>query len=303
MTVEKRKGKSTLLTINGITKTVSEWSRDTGISNTIINQRIRKGWSENDLFQNVVPMARYSFNEHYFDSIDNEHKAYWIGFIWSDGYLGYRIRENNREEYNLKLTLMKDDYQHLEKFNNDLNGNYKVHYYNYGQSAFKPTFPQEARLFITNKYFGEILRNRYGIVPCREDCDKLVQNIPEHLISHFIRGIVDADGSFCHYTVQEGKNIHDKYSIKICGTEPVLRYIEQYLIKIGLIDSIERKLLKRHKEDDKDARCRTLSFSGRNNVINILNFLYKDADIYLDRKYKKYTEVLAASMGGTNIAI
>ena len=27
------------------------------------------------------------FNENYFDIIDDEHKAYWLGFLYADGYV------------------------------------------------------------------------------------------------------------------------------------------------------------------------------------------------------------------------
>ena len=292
MTVEKRRGKSTLLTINGETKTVSEWAQEKGIDNEIINSRLRNGWTEDKLFKEVVPSTRRSFDNHYFDIIDDEHKAYWLGFIWSDGYLGYRIRENNREEYNLKLSLMEKDYTHLEKFNNDIQGDYQIHYYTYGESAFNSNTGREARLFITNRYFGKILRDKYGIIPFREDCSKLIDCIPNHLMIHFIRGVVDADGTFCKYTVKEHDYIRDKYTINICGTETLLKHIEDYFIKIGLLNNINRKLYKRHKEENKDVGCRTLVLSGKNNTINILNCLYKNADVYLERKYEKYLEIV-----------
>ena len=35
-------------------------------------------------------------------------------------------------------------------------------------------------------------------------------------------------------------------------------------------------------------RCEQLDFSGNVQVINILDWLYKDSTIYLDRKYEKY---------------
>ena len=234
----------------------------------------------------------HNLNMHYFDTIDNEHKAYWLGFIWSDGYLGYRIRDNGREEYNLKLSLMENDYKHLEKFNKDLDGDYQIHYYTYGQSAFRSQTGREARLFITNKYLGKLLRDTYGIIPYRDDCSKLIQNIPEHLIAHFIRGIIDADGCFCHYHTQEEGYTLNKYTLTICGTISLLQYIEKYLVSRNLIQNVERKYLKRHKESNRDVRCSTLNLSGKHNVVDVLNYLYKDATIYLDRKYEKYLKIL-----------
>lgn len=70
-------------------------------------------------------MTRYNFNEHYFDNIDSSDKAYWIGFIWADGYVCKRDR-GNRYEYNLKLELCKEDSKHLETFVKCIDGNYPI---------------------------------------------------------------------------------------------------------------------------------------------------------------------------------
>ena len=32
-------------------------------------------------------MQKYSLNDDYFSVIDNEHKAYWLGFLYADGSL------------------------------------------------------------------------------------------------------------------------------------------------------------------------------------------------------------------------
>lgn len=32
-------------------------------------------------------------DNHYFDKIDTKQKAYWIGFLWSDGYCSIRQRK------------------------------------------------------------------------------------------------------------------------------------------------------------------------------------------------------------------
>lgn len=35
---------------------------------------------------------RYTFDKNIFDKIDTKEKAYWMGFIWCDGYNLKRIR-------------------------------------------------------------------------------------------------------------------------------------------------------------------------------------------------------------------
>lgn len=287
MEISKSKNGCTLITVNGITKNITQWAKDYNISPKTLSGRIAKGYDEFHIFDTPDRhKTRPKFNENYFDNIDTADKAYWLGFIWSDGYLGYRIRENNKEEYNLKISLCKTDYDHLDKFNKCIDGKYKVKFYKSSSSYINDC--EEARLFITNKHMGEVLRNKYGIVPRRSNCENVIKNIPDNFKSDFIRGIVDADGSFSYYTVTQNEHICNKYIFQICGSESLLRYIEQVFMDNGLIDSMKRKLYKRHKEESKDLNCFTLMLSGRHNVISVLDFLYKDSSIYLDRKYDKY---------------
>ena len=290
MEISRQKGKSTLLTINGVTKSITQWSEETGIASVVINQRIRNGCSEDKLFDIVKSSPRYSFNEHYFDNIDDEHKAYWLGFIWCDGYMAIRNR-NNRISYEFKLSLADHDYRHLEKFNNDIGGSYKVKHYQCNGFAGRNK-AMEARILITNQYFGKLLVDSYGIIPNRTNCSGLLSCIPSHLMKHFIRGVIDADGSFCHYVAEEsnkyGTYIVQKCTVDIGGQPELLKAIEQYLIENNIVNNFDRKIHKRHAEDERDGVYRTLKFCGRNQAMTLLHYIYDNATIYLDRKYEKF---------------
>ena len=50
-----------------------------------------------------------NYNRHIFDNINNEEKAYWLGFIVADGYL-------NSDKHMLRIKLGNKDKQHLIKF-------------------------------------------------------------------------------------------------------------------------------------------------------------------------------------------
>lgn len=56
------------------------------------------------------------FNESIFDSIDSEEKAYWLGFIFADGYIsGYN--SNGKNDFHFEISLKGSDKEHLDKFN------------------------------------------------------------------------------------------------------------------------------------------------------------------------------------------
>ena len=60
---------------------------------------------------------KYSFNRQYFNNIDTEDKAYWLGFLLADG---------NNTEATLRIRLKAADREHLEKFNTCINGNIEI---------------------------------------------------------------------------------------------------------------------------------------------------------------------------------
>ena len=226
-------------------------------------------------------MKRSTLNISYFDKIDIEDKAYWLGFIWSDGYMCIRERgEKNRLNYEFKLSLAKEDKEHLEKFKKYLESDFIIKEY-----KTKTTFDNaqnEVRLMIYNKYFCSNLVNNYGLIPRRNDISLILERLPKELYRHFIRGVLDADGSFNYYIIH---NTERKATLNFSSCKQMCNFINQTLIEEGLTKT-KQKLFKRHK--DKDINCEQLCFSGSIQVTNILNWIYKEATIYLDRKYEKY---------------
>lgn len=100
----------------------------------------------------------------------------------------------------------------------------------------------------------------------------------------------DADGSFVAYRGAYGQ----KMNITFGGSESLLHFIESHLTTNEIIlkadtGSGQRKLHQRH--EGKDGTWRTLNFAGKQQCMKIINYLYKDSPIYLDRKYQKYLDL------------
>jgi len=228
---------------------------------------------------------RYEINEHFFDNIDSENKAYWMGFIWCDGYCIKRIRDQGKIEYSFKLSLQELDKNHLEKFKNDIESNYDIKTY-----VLKSSFDnaqREARFTIGNQYLGKLLQEKYGLISHRSDPSKVCNEIPKIFYKDFIRGILDADGSFSKYfTLKEKRS---KCNVTFSTYQNLVLWILNILKEVNTIENTDRKLYRRNK--DRDGECRALTFSGRNQSIKVLDYLYKDSNIYLDRKYEKYLKI------------
>lgn len=232
----------------------------------------------------------YSFNKNFFDTIDTEYKAYWLGFVWCDGYICKRTR-NQHITYEFKLDVSSQDKDHLYKFLNDIEGNYKIREYKCNGFNKESTV---SRLYISNKYFASVLYEDYGFVPNRFDVKKLISKIPYEQIRHFIRGVIDAEGSIIDYYVQGINQKYYKNNLSISTYEELLNYIQEYFMLEGIIKK-KVKLNKRHS--DRDTYCKSMQFCGTNLVPSILDYLYEDANVYLERKYEKYISIKTKNGG------
>lgn len=128
------------------------------------------------------------FNKHIFDVIDTEEKAYWLGFIFADGYIS--SRDNSFE-----LSLKGSDIEHLHKFNKFMEhnkDNVKL-----GEVKNKDKTFLRCRWGIVNKHLWNTLNN-LGCTP-RKSLTLQFPNIPEELEIPFIRGYFDGDGCLSYY--------------------------------------------------------------------------------------------------------
>lgn len=230
----------------------------------------------------------YKVNEKYFDTIDTEEKAYWLGFLWADGYVGIRDRPNRKLEYNIKLSLSKSDEKHLDKFKSDLDSTHPIKNYKYNSLYGEGI---ESRVFITNQYMGKVLSEKYGIVANRNNFSCCIPLIPENLKIHFIRGIFDGDGSMAHYFTNDRGYNAEKVTVLFTTYPEVLDFIEDYFINNNICIKNNRKRQKRHKENNRDIHCLTLNFSGAIQGRKVLDAMYKNANVFLDRKYEQYLKI------------
>lgn len=218
---------------------------------------------------------RYNVNHNYFNSIDTEDKAYWLGFIYADGYI--MARDNSRY---VGIAISSTDYNHLVKFNNNINSTYPIH--TYIQTSGYSNNSEYCRLIVTSdNMYNDLVKQ--GVVEHKTNILKPPQ-LDYSLIRHFIRGYFDGDGSIWS-CLNKNQNI-PTYSISFLGTDEMLLYIMNYLLENSLINR-EYKLNKRketHIVSD-------FKFGGNQLVYKTLSHLYENSNVYLDRKYNKYLEL------------
>jgi intein-encoded DNA endonuclease-like protein len=122
-------------------------------------------------------------NELFFNEIDNEFKAYWLGFIYGDGCI-YQIYDKVYGKLNtgsLNIMLSKKDENHLKKFS-DI----------FSTTLYSNEKRNECRVSICNK---NIFYDLKDLGMPERDMKVIIKKVPEKLMNHFIRGLFDADGS------------------------------------------------------------------------------------------------------------
>lgn len=207
---------------------------------------------------------KYIFNENYFESIDTEEKAYWLGFLAADGGINRRT---------LKINLNVRDKKHLEKFAIALNSNLTVKEIpgtGYGKGTIMASLEINSIKMVTDLA-------RHGIIPNKSLILKPPM-LPSELECHWIRGYLDGDGSIIPQLA------NGNAQLSFLGTKEILRWIEY-----KLTNENNHALYSRRKDNSKNSY--QLSFSGIISILKYINFIYKDATIYLDRKYQKVLEL------------
>lgn len=228
------------------------------------------------------PKSIYNYNVDYFENIDTEEKAYWLGFIMADGYVSSSL-----SSCELGIELSSRDIVHLKKFNKCINGNVQVkefvkpgHFLLSGRKI-PDTKMCSIRLY-KRKIVDDIIKQ--GVVKNKT----YIQKIPpiyndEKLNIAFLRGYFDGDGSFC--INQKTKSCQfDITSINL----KILEYWRVDLYKKYNITSY----ISSSKNKDSTVECYKLHFKGLENSYKFGQLIYSNSNISLDRKYNAYNNYI-----------
>lgn len=220
----------------------------------------------------VVVKRKLSFNEYIFDSIDTEEKAYWLGFIWADGSVITHNEE--RHSYPIEITLAVKDYEHLVKFCSFID--LPVEKISIRSEKITSIRNREfisgksCRVAISSKNMWNTLV-KYNCVP-NKTYNEIFPDLSifksSDLLSHFMRGFFDGDG----WVYRDRDN---KIIAGVCGQE-------QFLLKFKNL--LPSKLQSINLYNTNSEILKVIKWASLNAEL-FLNFLYKDAHIFLDRKF------------------
>lgn len=212
---------------------------------------------------------KYFFDFDFFEKIDNELSAYWLGFIYADGCIQ---RQNKYGEQEFKIAISEKDLELLEKFKEDIKSTYPIRYDKSKEQTQVIQSLRSQKAVNDLKQLGCIENKSLILTFPTED------QVPKEFIYHFIRGYFDGDGSITYY--QKEKNHKKQFTISFVGTENFIKSLYNYF-NMGSIFKDKRK-----------ENSWYITINGNQQVKKIYELMYKDATRYMDRKYQKFQLLL-----------
>ena len=213
----------------------------------------------------------YLLNEELFDNIDSADKAYWLGFLFADGY-------NQEDRNKVEIVLQSLDEEHLKKFQQFLSTNIPVkHYTMKGYD--------KVQISVSSYHMSRALA-QLGCVKAKTRIRKY-PNIPSEFNRDFIRGYFDGNGCICH------SDKDNSFQLTFTGNLQLMVDIQKILE-----EEINLNHLKLNTRKDKTSV--SLHYSGRRVCGRILDYMYEDANTFLDRKFNKYCKLYLGGVTRNN---
>lgn len=230
-----------------------------------------------------------TLNENFFNEINDEKTAYFLGLIYADGNV---IKSKKWESYSLSFCQSEKDKDIIIKLQNALETNRKITTLIYGTNKYYEISINSKKIFFDLE--------KYGVTPNKSLVLQFPTFIPDDLMPHFIRGYFDGDGS-----IWEGKRkkmvvknerkpgttrerIVHNVKFNFTGSNTFIPFLQEYLIKHC---GFSKTKLNYSKSKEEHKYC-YMEYSGRRNVYKLYKYMYSTATIFGERKYNKFKKII-----------
>lgn len=207
---------------------------------------------------------KYNFNEDYFEIIDTEDKAYFLGFILADGCVS--SKSNCIKIIQKEIYILLEFKKYIE-FDGGIytNKNRKISYITVTSSKTKKDL------------------EKLGITPNKTMVVKYPK-IPESLQNHFMRGVFDGDGCISLRTDKRDNSQRGQFNICSGSYDFIYEYYNKLVEYAGLNGNNKIRCPK--------GTYYVVDWGSLSDVENIYKFLYKDAKVYLKRKKETFDNIV-----------
>lgn len=144
------------------------------------------GVQSRNLSQARNTFLQRTIDENVFEKINTSEKAYWLGVMYSDGYISKRKYTNY-----FGIAVATKDKKWIEKFKDFLNYNGSIHDYLTCGRCYKTNIPYSRLLVGNNKIVQDL--EKWGVIEHKTKRISKMPSIP--FLDDFIQGYIDGDGS------------------------------------------------------------------------------------------------------------
>lgn len=222
-----------------------------------------------------VQWNQYDIDESYFEIINSHEKAYWLGWLFSDGFMIERLGR-------VGLRIHPKDIEILEKFKECLKTDAPIHIYTSNREPnperrFKGGKQIISQFVFSNNKICQDLK-KTGMTD-RKSLTLNFPNIDKQYYYSFLRGYIDGDGCLC--MSKSWKNQY-KFTVSMISSRFFVNFVHKFLTEEGFNVAV-------HQAHD----CKATYVVSISNKIQCLRFLEKiyenDLNYFrLTRKYNKY---------------
>ena len=185
--------------------------------------------------------------------------------IYSDG----TISKNGNY---ITISLQECDKSILDALNKEYGGNRHLTFVNY--SAKNSNWHNQYSFSVCSKKMKDDLI-KHGAFPNKSLTLEFPEDVPNDLIRHFIRGYFDGDGNL--------SKKEDRCTL--ISTED---FCEKLSIILKNVLGINSSVMYCH--DKKDKPTRTFQIAGKHQVKKFLDWIYDDAELFIERKHDLYIQ-------------
>lgn len=208
----------------------------------------------------------------------NRENSYILGLIYSDGCVSF---DEHTKRY--RITIAMNDFDIMDSIHSIMTPNKKLYSYKHPNGR-----SETYSVVSTNKNDIDFLFN-IGIKP-RKSLDITYPKINKNFDADFIRGYFDGDGSVYEsktYTYYRGikKEYKYKYFRFTTGSRLFAYQLSKKLLEYNICNNITQ-----------DSRSTNSSYYvsiyKKDSVANFFNFIYGGAELYMNRKYDKFINMI-----------
>jgi hypothetical protein len=195
-----------------------------------------------------------NFNDDYFETIDTEDKAYFLGLLFADGNV-YTAR------HRVQITLANEDAYILKAFADCIGYTGKMYI----------DREKYSKLILPSKKMCEDL-NRLGCTPNKSLTLQFPTEVPDELMHHFIRGCFDGDGH-----VSKKKNC---FNVNFTSSKD---FMDKFIELLDILEISHTGSKKRYKDKEHSAHSVYLRAKSAK---SFFDYIYNNSNLFLERKQK-----------------